>query len=207
MTSPDSWTIAEIEAFQADPLHRDPLGKRLAVDGVLGPRTRWAIAVDTLASQRVAFLDAFNEWHGLVETAPNEDPRGIIRGLLARCPGAKPGDPWCAALQSAALSRALPRPVAIAGALRLLDAFPPVEEPMAGDIGGYPTNDAGAGHVFAVAGRSGNLLMTFEGNCANAFRVALRFRTPAMRFSRPIADATGDHPGVIDVPFAGSRTR
>jgi hypothetical protein len=202
-------TPEQVRAFQSNPAHVDHLGRRLRADGDLGPLTRWAMELATLALGRQAFIHAAQHHIGLVEVpfGSNDDPQGIIQGWLERCPGAKPGDPWCAASMSALLSQVLPKPVRIAGALRLVATFPRVQVPVAGDICGYPTNDRGSGHVFAIAGVQGDLLMTLEGNCDNAFRCVRRWRTPAMIFGRPFPDASGTCPGVLDVPFAGSATR
>jgi len=188
--------VLDISEFQAE--HYNHLGKKLVVDGVLGPETRWAMDVASLSSERRAVWDRAKQYIGLAEDPPfsNDDPEGIIDGWL-KAARAKEGDPWCAAAASFWLSASTP--VAIAGAIRLGKHFPETDTPWAFDLFWYPTNDKGNGHVGLVIGVGSVEIMTLEGNCDNAVRVRRRPRK-GLRFSRTFDETLGTCPKVILSP-------
>jgi hypothetical protein len=207
--TPRALTREQVESFQA--WHSNHLGKPLRIDGIVGPETRWAMDVASLCFARRELLRFAQKHIGLREQPPrsNDDPDGLIRGWLAHC-NAKPGDPWCASFTSWCLSQVLSRPVRLAGALVLARSFPLVDDPIAGDLCCYPTDGAGHGHVFIVAGANASEVMGFEGNCDNEMRCTRRPRprTPLFEFHRPILDTSGARPGgVPTVPLAPSATR
>jgi hypothetical protein len=199
-------TRDEVEAFQR--AHRNHLGKPLAVDGIIGAQTEWALDFVTLCHARRSVILAAQGYIGLREEPPgsNDDPSGAIRSWLARC-GAAVGEPWCAAFTSWCLSQGIAEQVRQAGAVALGRRFPPTAYPVAGDLFWYPTNDRGNGHTGLVAGVAPLEVMTIEGNCANAVRCVRRDRAH-LRFARTIEDVSGTPPGVVpSVPPAPGATR
>jgi hypothetical protein len=195
-------TPEAVKFFQA--AHRDHRGRRLRVDGDLGPVTQWSIDFESLCEQRQRIIALAQVHLGLTEEPPgsNDDPGGLIRGWLARA-GAVPGDPWCAAFTSHCLSAGTPALVRQAGAVSLGRLFPPTAEPLPGDVFWYPVGSSGHGHVGLVLGVAPREVMTLEGNCENAVRCVRRSRFPlgsvisALRFSRTVEDTSGKVPGVI----------
>lgn len=193
-------TPEQVETFQRD--HKNHLGQPLAVDGDPGPQTRWAMALATLCQARQTIVRAAQGYLGLVEMplGSNDDPRGIIRGWLDWC-HAKPGDPWCAAAASWCLSQGLSTQVREGGAERLGKRFTATIAPVAGDLFWYPVGPRQRGghqpaHVGLVGGADDREVMTFEGNCQNAFRVTRRPRA-GLHFSRTVEDVTGNPPGIV----------
>lgn len=199
-------TPAELEAFQRS--HSDHFGRPLRVDGVVGPRTEWALDFATLARERRELVSAAQLYIGLAEDPPgsNDEPSGTIRAWLGRC-GAALGDPWCAAFASWCISQGLGKPVRCAGALALGKRFPPTMHPVAGDLFWFPTG-GGHGHCGLVLGTAPLEVMTIEGNCKNAVRCVLRDRA-ALEFCRTVDDnGQGTAPGIVaDTPRAPVGTR
>jgi hypothetical protein len=185
--------VVDIAAFQRS--HRNHLGVILDDDGVVGPETRWALDVASLSYERRTVIAEGQKYIGLVEYPPgsNDDPKGIIDGWLKHC-RAKEGDPWCASAVSCWLSTVLP--IRQAGAIKLGQHFPPTDSPWAGDLGWYPTNDKGNGHVFLIIGVGMTEVMTLEGNCNNKCQVVRRPR-PGLRFARTFDETLGSCPRVI----------
>lgn len=195
----------DLREFQRS--HSDHLGKALVVDGVRGPRTEWAEDFETLCAARRGIIREAQLYVGLEEEPPgsNADPAGFIRAWLLRS-FARPGDPWCAAFASMALSAGLPQQVRVAGAQALGKRFPKTTQPVTGDLFWYPTGPV-KGHVGLVLGVAPLEVMTLEGNCDNAVRVVLRNRSE-LRFSRTVDDTDGTCPGVVPgTPFAPTATR
>lgn len=163
-------TPDEIKAFQhAGSDHR---GNPLDVDGVIGPVTRWALAVDRLGSGRRGCVRAACDAVGFIENpiGSNDDPEGWIRGLLARCKA--PADlPWCAAFASWAIHHG----PEIASAVRLGESLPKTMNPLPGDLMWFPTG-AGKGHCGIVIGVSMTEVMTVEGNLDNRVQCVRRPR-------------------------------
>lgn len=202
--------LTELQRFQST--HRNHLGLPLDVDNVLGPETRWAKDFETLCIERRTVIEAAQPFiypHGpkaLIEKpfGSNDEPTGTIDRWL-KASHAQEGDPWCAASVSEWLSTVIP--VRIAGAVRLGKHFPVTATPWAGDIGWYPTNTKGNGHVFLVIGVDSHWVMSIEGNCDHACRCVRRPRV-GLRFARTFEDVSGICPKVIlSVPLAGSGTR
>lgn len=204
-------TPEQVETFQRT--HRNHLGQPLVVDGDPGPQTRWAMAVISLCHARQMIVRAAQQHLGLVEVpvASNDDPAGIIRAWLERC-RAQPGDPWCAAAASWCLSQGLPTQVREGGAERLGKRFPPTLAPVAGDLFWYPVGPRQPGghqpaHVGVVGGADEREVMTFEGNCQNAYRITRRARA-GLNFSRTVSDVSGNPPGIVpSVALAPGATR
>lgn len=190
--SPDA-----LRAFQR--AHVDPWGRPLAVDGIVGPRTRWARDVIELAADRQLALRRAGRTVGLVEDPPgsNRDRAGLIAAWLRACGVGPEPAPWCAAALCEWL--ALPNAQRRAGALNLGRSLEATSSPVAGDIFYYPTGAPrdGHGHCGLVLGVSDGEIMTCEGNCDNAVRVARRARA-GIRFARAFAPHDGGRgPGVL----------
>lgn len=142
----------QLKAFQSS--NRGPDGSRLAVDGVLGPATRWALAVDDLPRRRrkairqAAGYVGARELHG----QPN---RGSLPDVVL-APLGLVGVPWCAAFVSYVL-RSVGFAAAdgfkyTASARECLAMFPErIGLPVLGDIAGW-VNPGGTGHVGIVIG-------------------------------------------------------
>lgn len=184
---------ADVKRFQAaNSNHR---GNPLDVDGVAGPETRWALAVAALGPVRKDFVHAACDVVGFVEDpiGSNDDPKGWIKGLLARC-GVSPDLAWCAAFASWVVHG--PK---IAGAVRLGQALPKTMNPLPGDLMWFQTSATGNGHCGIVIGVSLTDVMTVEGNLDNRVQCV---RRPRMfcNFSRTTDEAvTGEVPGIVTV--------
>jgi hypothetical protein len=198
--------LEKIRAFQRSAY--DHLGKPLNVDGRLGPRTAWAMALATLSSDRIAIVSRAQGELGLEEVAgTNRHPN--IDGWLRRC-GAPLGSAWCAAFASWCISAGTDS-VAIAGALNLRRHFPATLNPLPGDVWSYPTDNQGHGHCGVVIGVTMSEVLSIEGNQRNAVRCTRRSRE-ALRFGRtagecPGAILPGIPPGVAFLETTGEGTR
>jgi hypothetical protein len=189
-------TPDQIKTFQA--AHRNPYGEALAVDGILGPQTQWALAISELGAKRNAIVNFHLDHVGQVtENGDNRGPE-IDRWLL-RC-GVPVGLAWCAAYVSAAVSAAQGINLHEASVARLSKLLPHVAEPQPGDLG-YYLNADGTGHVFLVIGVAPTTVMTGEGNQRNGCRTLRRVRSP-LRFLQTVPTA-----GVLQVEFATGGTR
>lgn len=189
-------TPAQIEAFQA--CHRNHLGEPLDVDGVIGPETAWALAIEDLGHKRNAIVNFHLDHVGRVsENGDNRHPE-IDRWLL-RC-GVPVGLAWCAAYVSAAVSAAQGMNLHEASVARLSKLLPHTDCPQPGDIG-YWLNADGTGHCFLVIGVGPTTVMTGEGNQRNGCRTLRRVRSQ-LRFLQTVPTA-----GVLPVEFATGGTR
>ena len=195
-------TYAAVRAFQTS--HLGPDGKPLSVDGVVGPKTWWAL-------QHPGGTDAFiaDGWHfdasmvrdavkpALVAAAAqisvHEDPDGSNDGPLVRqftAPGFI-GDPWCCLFASWAFAHLIGgSPFGrIASTWALYEwaqahglVLPPAAIPQAGDVfvvlHGERTDPNHRGHTGMLCGgdMGGNNFPTIAGNESNAVRGGIRNR-------------------------------
>jgi hypothetical protein len=183
-----------LEIFQSS--HQNHLGLPLKVDNLAGAETLWAQAFVGLHPERRFRLKRALTFRGLAEDPPgsNDERTGTIDRWLKLC-HAPEGEPWCASGACEFLQ--LPG-IRIAGALRLLAAFPMTDDPIPLDIGGFPTG-GGKGHVFVILGADADEVMTLECNADNAVRVWRRPRQ-GLIFARtpfPILTTAGHYPGVV----------
>jgi hypothetical protein len=200
-------TEAEVRVFQQGRL--GPSGAFLVVDGDYGPATQWAEAISELPYEpRSLVLHALG-YVGVHESqGPNRDP--IIDGWIQRCPGARLGDPYCAAFVSKMLylatgGRIDPKECSVA---RLVAKYAKVEfkDLRVGDLA-YWLNPNGTGHIGIVSGIdfTGAEVALVEGNSNNAVRVGRRLAV-GLSFCRPFPP--GEVPGVWSkLPLLGSGTR
>lgn len=196
-----AFTPKEIRDFQAS--HRDWTGAPLLLDGDVGPKTAWSLAVAALEPERAVAVGRAVAHYGLMEDPPasNSDPRGLIAGWLGRC-GVGPGKYWCAAWLSWVLSVPGSPEVKIAGAVRLGSKFPavPAGAPVqAGDVFWFPTDTDGSGHCELVVGVSPDqsLLATIGGNVRNGVQGNTRRRSEG-EVSRPFAGPLG---AIVPLPL------
>ena len=181
--------------------HTDPFGKPLSVDGVLGPKTQWALDLFSCSPRRRAVVARAQSAMGTTEDPPGSNRGHRIDEWLQRC-HVSTGQPWCAAFASWCLDT-----VAIAGALALGARFfhHPGLEPMPGDVMFFPTG-GGKGHCGLVLGVSPHEVMTIEGNCQDAVRCVRRARD-LVRFASTGLDTDGTCPAsVVSVPFMATST-
>lgn len=157
-----------LELFQM--LHDGYDGRPLRVDGVMGPQTQWAQDVLRMPVPRRKAVYRLIRCLGLQERSGNND-HPFIDAVLARC-DLGPGYAWCAAGLSWALEPVGCEPQSMA--LGLLDAFPRVEMPVAGDVMGFPTNDEGSGHCGGVIGVNSMFSLCVEFNSDNRVRLTRR---------------------------------
>lgn len=207
-----------IESFQRE--HLNHLGKKLEVDGRIGPQTAWAMSIANQHPFRRQVVE-----RALVHVGLGEEPIGSNRGplidhWLRRCGVFVPADnrpmpknAWCAAFASYCLSVPGYPEVRLALVRDLVKKYQeiPFEETLPGDLGFLlnpdgdtnPNNDTG--HVWVLTGRDtqARLTMQIEGNTGN--RVAVTTRG-VERYLRTIA--LPDMPGIPNgVPRAGTQTR
>lgn len=193
---------AEIRAFQAKAY--DWAGKRLVVDGQLGPRTRWALAISRLDPRRQAIVANACGFVGLVEQGTNRGPE--IDTWLQRC-GAPLGSPWCAAFASWCISVPGLASVREAGAQALGRALRPTQLILPGDVMWFATS-AVYGHCGIIVGTGPGELAVVEGNHQN--RVALvRRRMADVRCVTPlpVEELADIPPGLPLVPAQREGTR
>lgn len=190
-------TPLDLAAFQK--LRIGPDGQPLKADGMLGPKTQWALDLETLPLWRQHVVLGALRWVGLRETAPNSGPE--IDAWLLSC-GVHPGNPWCAAFVSAIL-RGAGIPCAEASVASLARSYPESDPPLPGDIS-YWIRDDGTGHCGVVTGVQPDRVSTCEGNSANGVRAGQR-PTQGLSFCRPTGNGI---PGVFAaLPTLGEATR
>ena len=168
----------DLVAFQR--LNVGPDGKRLLDDGILGPKTRWALALAELPRWRQDVVLGALRWLGVGETGgDNRGPE--IDAWLAAC-GVQPGNPWCAAFYSALL-RAAGIEMRQARVSELAKRLEPVAVPLPGDAG-YIIHPDGSGHIGAVIAPGWPLVALCEGNTRDLVRVGTR-ATAGLSFGTP----------------------
>lgn len=149
------------------------------MDGALGPRTRWALAISDLPRHRRDIVAIACSQVGVEET-PIGSNRGVaVDGYLK--PTGLSAVPWCAAfvcwvLREAGCLEGLKYTPSAAQCLRQLR--PCVSPAIPGDIFGWVNAD-GTGHVGFVIGDDGTpagAVITCEGNSRNGVRVNCRPR-------------------------------
>ena len=173
---PSAQTIRDFQAAS-----RDWTGAPLKVDGQLGPRTRWAMAIADLPRWRRDVVRRATDMHGACES-PNGSNRGEWVDAFLRPAGIGLGHPWCAAFVSwvfreCGLLEDVPGGYHVSAA-KLLRALPAqIGEPTPGDVFGW-VNPDGTGHVGFVLGAANrlNVLATIEGNSENRVRCCWRPR-------------------------------
>jgi len=179
-------------------------GKPLRVDGDLGPRTRWALAMSRLDSRRQAIVANACGFVGLTERATNRGPE--IDTWLERC-GAPLGSPWCAAFASWCISVPDLSSVREAGAQTLGRSLRSTTLILPGDVMWFPAG-TWQGHCGIVVGTGPGEVACVEGNHGN--RVALvRRRTADVRIATPlpVEELPGIPPGLPLVPVQREGTR
>lgn len=197
----------QIRAFQDRPSY-DWLGMRLKPDGILGPKTRWALAVAELDPRRQAIVENACGFVGLTERETNRHPD--IDAWLQRC-GAPLGSPWCAAFASWCISVNGLKNVRVASAQKLGQLHTrATTRPVPGDVMWFPTGEW-TGHCGIVVGVGLDAVATVEGNQDNAVRLVRRLRSQ-VRFGDVLnrSEVFGEvpvPPGLPLVPVRAEGTR
>lgn len=216
--APEDETMNAVESFQRE--HLNHLGKRLGVDGIVGPQTKWAMDIANQYPFRRQVVE-----RALVHVGIGEEPLGSNRGplidhWLRRCniwvpkdSRPMPQNAWCAAFASYCLSVPGHESVRLALVRDLVKKYPeiPFEETLPGDLGfllkedgdDNPNNDMG--HVWVLTGRddAARQTMQIEGNTGH--RVAVT-RRGVYRYLRTMTPPV--MPGIPNgVALAGNQTR
>lgn len=170
---------AALRRFQSEAT--DWTGRPLKVDGQLGPRTRWALAISDLPRHRRDIVAIACSQVGVEEVPPGSNRGVAVDGYLK--PTGLSAVPWCAAfvcwvLREAGCLEGLKFTPSAAQCLRQLR--PAVSGPLPGDVFGW-VNPDGTGHVGFVIGdapvSSGQgAIITCEGNSRHGVRVNCRPR-------------------------------
>jgi hypothetical protein len=187
----------EIREFQK--AHKGPDGIGLAPDGIVGPKTQWALDLWSCSPRRRAIVARAQGAIGVTEDPPGSNRGHRIDEWLQRC-GVSTGSPWCAAFASWCIDT-----VAIGGALALGSHFgwEPGLIPMPGDLMFFPTG-GGKGHCGIVIGLGAHEVMTIEGNSSDQVRCLRRARD-LVRFASTGMDTHGTIPqSVASVPFVAT---
>jgi len=182
-------TPAEVRAFQQRHTWvdgelgpaRDWLGKPLLVDGDLGDKTRWAIAIALLDARRQAIVRRACSKIGQAETAGVANRGPWPDFVLRRCGIFVPEDPlvpmpdnaWCGGHASWCVSvDGLPERRE-AGARKLVGLLRPTRVPLPGDFGWFPTGPWQA-HIFPIVGVGPGEVAAAEGNHGNRCELVRR---------------------------------
>lgn len=193
----------ELREFQRS--GRDWEGRALNVDGAIGPRTQWALAVARLEPWRQAIIARACSVVGATESdGPN---RSILIDSWNRRCGVPLGSPYCAAFVSWCISvPGLPE-VKNASAQGLGRQLRATDLILPGDVMWFPTGEH-TGHCGIVIGLGPGEVACVEGNQANAVRVVRR-ETGKVSFATPlpVQSYPGIPPGLTLVPvqFKGTR--
>jgi len=190
-------TPIDLVGFQK--LRVGPDGQPLKADGVMGPKTAWAWAIDSLPGWRKAVVLGALSYVGLEEIGgENRGPE--IDVWLGAC-GVQQGNPWCAAFVSAMLRLA---GISCAEALvrNLPSRFERTEVPIPGDVS-YWIRPDGTGHCGIVTGVNRIQVSVVEGNSGDGVRAGRR-PIDKLSFLRSGLPAI---PDVWDgLPFLGGKT-
>lgn len=190
-------TRDELIAWQV--AHHDWEGERLEGDGVLGPRTRWALAIAALDPRRQAIVSRAGACVGIVEVGEN---RGREIDAWNERVGAALGSPYCAAFASWCISVPGLPSVKEKGAQALGRLFPATRAPLPGDLGWFRTGKW-QGHIGPYIGGDAEFAALIEGNHRNGVRVVQR-RRDQLEFSRVVDDfamGANDAPLPPDLPL------
>lgn len=195
---------------------RDWRGQPLVVDGDLGQRTRWALAISRLDPRRQAIVQRACSKVGQKETIENRGPWPDF--VLRRCDVNVPEDEsvptpdnaWCAAHASWCMSvDGLPERKE-AGARDLAGSMRPTTLVLPGDFGWYPTGAPGSwtAHIFPIIGTGPSLVACADGNFRNCCGLWLR-RTHEVRIVTPfpVEELPECPPGLPLVPVRAEGTR
>lgn len=195
-------TEDEIRDFQV--AHTDWEGKALVVDGDMGPRTEWALAMSCLDPRRQAIVEKACRHVGAFEAGTNRS--SLIDGLNTRS-GLPLGSPWCASFASWCLSVEGAPEIREGSALALGRLLRSVSLIQPADVMWFPTGTS-TGHCGIVIGLGPGEVACVEGNHQNGVRLTRR-ATGGVRFgtSLPVQVWPGIPPRLelAPVTFEGTR--
>jgi hypothetical protein len=206
-------TPDEVRKFQRG--RYDWEGKPLLVDGDLGDRTRWALAISRLDPRLQAIVGRACSTVGKAET-PGIDNRGEWPDFVHRWCGFEPPEDhqeplpdraWCAEQASWCLSvEGLPERRE-AGARALALSLRPTALVLPGFVTWFPTGPWQA-HVGIIVGLGVGEYAVVEGNQRNASRLVRRRSTDVeVRSPLPVEELPGMPPGLPLIPVKREGTR
>lgn len=190
-------TPKDLIAFQH--LHIGPDGLQLEADGVLGPKTQWALDLDDLPLWRGDIVLAGLRRVGITEQGENRGPDIDAWNTAARAPL---GSPWCASFASMCI-RSGRIDCREASVHRLAALFPEVDAPLPADLC-ILRRPSGTGHVDIVTGVGAEVVSVVGGNVGNGVRAGLR-RREGRTFHR--VGGHGVPTAVASLPFLGAQDR
>lgn len=189
--------MSDVREWQAGPGRVDYLGVPLRADGDLGPKTRWAMYLDTLSPWRQSAVRAFLTLRGLREQGDN---RGTLPDFVLRLAGTAPGQSWCAATYSWALwvaglcQRTGFHPnasvLALRGALRPV----PFEQVQPGDFASLVHPDGVHGHGGMVLWPGVDWVASIDANISDQVDV-IRYRATDRQYFSPDLGGFAARPG------------
>lgn len=195
-------TSNELKDFQA--AHTDWEGKALVVDGDLGPRTEWALAMSCLDPRRQEIVRRACSKVGIVELGVN---RSIQIDEWNHRAGLPLSSPWCASFASWCLSVEGAPEIREGSALALGRLLRSVSLIQPADVMWFPTGTS-TGHCGIVIGLGPGEVACVEGNHQNGVRLTRR-ATGGVRFgtSLPVQVWPGIPPGLELAPVTYEGTR
>jgi hypothetical protein len=191
MTSPVDWSIEQVKAFQR--LHFNHLGLPLLVDGIPGPETQWALALETIHPLRKEICLRACASVDQVEEFPSGSNRNPWIDMVNRRCGVPVGSRWCASAASFWISVEGVSEVKQASVIGLSRALVRVTEPQPGDVWVILKN--GVSHCGVPIGFGPGEVMSVEGNENNGVHVTLRGHSEITSFHRTVPAA--QFPGIL----------
>jgi hypothetical protein len=187
-------TEEKVRQFQSHAQPTDWEGNLLVIDGILGPKTRWAMQVQKLPDWRRLIVSTAVQFVGTREVSPNRSPTIDRWNEQA---GAKLGSPWCASFFSMLWDTYAPTPpgwTRDASVARLVAGAHRVEYPQPGD-GAFWLNPDGTGHVGIVIAAGGGQVASVDGNLGDRVRT-VRYPRAERKYCSPILAAVNVPEGI-----------
>lgn len=161
---------AQIEAFQAS--HFDWEWKPLTVDGNVGPRTQWALALQRIEPARQEIVQRACSSVGRVSEQDGTNRSPQIDFWNQRC-GAPLGSPWCASFASWCFSVDAVGEVRESSAQELGRSLRSVTLILPGDLMWFETGRS-TGHCGIVIGLGSGEVACVEGNHFDGVHITRR---------------------------------
>lgn len=163
--------LFDLASFQRE--HTNHLGVKLKDDSILGPETRWALAMASQPLDRQEIVKRALGYYGMTEDPPGSNRGPQIDVMNRRC-GVGVGVPWCASFVSWCLSLPGYQEIKCGSVMKLVKTLITITEPLPGDVIYFMKPDGIHGHCGLLLGCSLGEIMTVEGNLNHAVRVVTR---------------------------------
>lgn len=189
--------MSDVREWQAGPGRVDYLGRKLQADGYLGPATRWAMYLETLAPWRQCAVRAMLTLRGMHEQGAN---RGTLPDFALQLAGAELGSPYCAATYSWALwvaglcQRTGFHPDASVVRLRAMLRPIPFEQVQPGDFASLAHPDGVHGHGGMVLWPGVDWVASIDANISDQVDV-IRYRATDRQYFSPELGGFAARPG------------